>query len=47
MPRLEKLLIEGLDSGEPIEVTPEYWERKRRKLVARVQEMRKQKKKGA
>jgi len=45
--RLEKLLIEGLDSGEPIEVTPEYWERKRRKLVARVQEMRKQKKTGA
>lgn len=27
--RLEGLLLEGLDSGEPIEVTPEYWEKLR------------------
>ena len=45
--RLEMLLIEGLDSGEPIEISPEYWDRKRRELVARVEEMKKQNKKGA
>ena len=44
--RLESLLLEGLDSGPPIEITPEFWERKRRELVARVEEMKKQKKKG-
>lgn len=27
--KLEELLIQGLESGEPVEVTPEYWERKR------------------
>lgn len=27
--RLERLLLEGLESGEPVEVTPEWWERKR------------------
>ena len=31
--RLEKLLLESLDSGEPIEVTPEYWEKKRAELT--------------
>ena len=45
--RLEALLLEGLDSGPPIEITPEFWERKRRELVARVEEMKKRKKKGA
>jgi len=45
--RLEKLLLEGLGSGEPIEVTPEFWEQKRRDLVARVEEMRKKKKKAS
>jgi antitoxin ParD1/3/4 len=34
--RLEELLLEGLDSGEPIEVTKEYWEKKRRDLEARL-----------
>ena len=34
--RLEKLLQEGLDSGDPIKCTPEFWERKRRELIARV-----------
>ena len=29
---LDGLLIEGLESGEPIPVTPEYWEGKRRSL---------------
>ena len=33
--RLEALLLEGLNSGEPIEITPEYWERKRAQLVER------------
>ena len=35
--RLERLLLEGLDSGEPVPVTPEYWE----KLRARVREQTK------
>jgi antitoxin ParD1/3/4 len=34
--RLEALLLEGLDSGPPITVTPEYWEQKRARLLARV-----------
>ena len=29
---LEKLLIEGLESGEPIPATAEYWEGKKRAL---------------
>jgi hypothetical protein len=32
---LERELVAGLDSGKPIEVTPEYWERVRRDLIAR------------
>jgi len=32
---LERKLIAGLDSGDPIEITPEYWEKKRRELVER------------
>lgn len=33
--RLEKLLLEALDSGKPIKVTPEYWEKKRAELLAK------------
>jgi len=33
--KLEELLLEGLNSGKPIEITPEYWENKRRQLVER------------
>jgi antitoxin ParD1/3/4 len=33
--KLEALLLEGLNSGEPIEITPEYWENKRRQLIER------------
>jgi antitoxin ParD1/3/4 len=33
--KLEALLLEGLESGKPIEITPEYWEAKRRQLVER------------
>jgi antitoxin ParD1/3/4 len=32
---LEKKLLQGLDSGDPIAITPEFWEKKRRELVAR------------
>lgn len=31
--QLEAKLIEGLRSGEPIEVTDEWWEQKRRELL--------------
>ena len=33
--RLEALLLEGLESGESIPVTPEYIERKRKQLIER------------
>jgi antitoxin ParD1/3/4 len=32
---LHALLLEGLKSGEPIEVTPEYWKAKQRRLNQR------------
>lgn len=32
---LERNLIAGLERGDPIEITPEYWEKKRRDLVER------------
>ena len=35
--RLETLLLEGLESGKPIEITPEYWQKKRAKLLAKHQ----------
>jgi antitoxin ParD1/3/4 len=31
--RIESLLLEGLDSGEPIEATDDWWEQKRDRLV--------------
>lgn len=34
--RIDGLLLEGLGSGEPIEVTPEYWEKKKRKLTEKL-----------
>lgn len=33
--KLEALLLEGLNSGDPIEITPEYWENERRQLIER------------
>lgn len=39
--RLEAQLLEGLDSGEPMEVTPEYWERKRAELLVHHQQTKK------
>jgi antitoxin ParD1/3/4 len=32
--RLEALLLEGVNSGNPLEVGPEYWARKKRELTA-------------
>ena len=31
--RIETLLLEGMNSGEPVEVGPEYWEEKHRRLT--------------
>lgn len=33
--KLEALLLEGLDSGDPIEVTPEFWKELRAELRER------------
>ena len=33
--RLEQLLLADLDSGESVEVSPEFWERKKQELLAR------------
>ena len=35
---IDAKLVEALESGEAIEVTPEYWERKRRELEKRMRE---------
>jgi len=32
---LQALLLEGIHSGDPIEPSPQYWARKRRRLRAR------------
>ncbi|WP_016950402.1 type II toxin-antitoxin system ParD family antitoxin [Anabaena sp. PCC 7108] len=34
--RLETLLLEGLDSGEAVEITDEWWEQKRTQLLERL-----------
>lgn len=34
---LDRLLIEGLESGEPIDVTDEFWEQLDRELLERHQ----------
>jgi antitoxin ParD1/3/4 len=36
--RIESLLIEGLESGEPIEATDDWWKQKRIQLVERFQQ---------
>ena len=33
--RLEALLLEGLESGDPVPVTPQYWDKLRHDLTAR------------
>ena len=34
--RIDALLIEGLDSGDPVAVTEDYWERKKQRLAERL-----------
>lgn len=34
--RIDALLLEGINSGEPIAVTSDYWEEKKRKLTERL-----------
>ena len=36
--RIESLLLEGLESGEPVEATDDWWEEKRSQLVTRFQQ---------
>jgi antitoxin ParD1/3/4 len=36
--RIESLLVEGLDSGEPVEATDDWWEQKRTRLVEQFQQ---------
>lgn len=33
--KIEMMVLEGLQSGEPVEVTPQMWEELRRKLWGR------------
>lgn len=35
--RLEFLLLEGLESGDATEITPEFWESKRKQIIKRLQ----------
>ena len=34
--QIEKLLLEGLNSGEPVEITDEWWSQKRTELMERL-----------
>lgn len=34
--RIDALLLEGLDSGEPLSVSQDYWDEKKRKLTERL-----------
>jgi antitoxin ParD1/3/4 len=36
--RIESLVLEGLESGEPVEVTEDWWEQKRTQLAERFQQ---------
>jgi antitoxin ParD1/3/4 len=36
--RLEALLLEGIESGPPIEATPEYWAEKKARLLKEFEE---------
>lgn len=36
--RIESLLLEGLESGEPVEATDDWWEEKRSQLIKRFQQ---------
>jgi hypothetical protein len=34
---LDRLVDEAIDGGDPVEVTPDYWERKKQEFLARRQ----------
>lgn len=34
--RIDALLLDGINSGDPVEVTPTYWEAKKQKLAERL-----------
>ncbi len=34
--QIENLLLEGLNSGEPIEMTEEWWKNKRKEVINRI-----------
>ncbi len=38
--RLEALLMEGIESGPSIEITPEYWAQKKAKLLKLIEEQK-------
>ena len=35
--RVEALLLEGLDSGDAVEITDEWWDQKRTQLIKKLQ----------
>ncbi len=39
--RLEGLLLEGLESGEPVEISDAWWQKKKDELTERIQGARK------
>ena len=39
--RLEGLLLEGLESGEPVEISEAWWRKKKAQLTERLQEAKK------
>jgi antitoxin ParD1/3/4 len=36
--RLERLLLEGLESGSDVEITPRYWATKKKSILARIRQ---------
>jgi antitoxin ParD1/3/4 len=36
--QLEALLLASLESGEPVEITPEFWQQRRQALLSKMQE---------
>ncbi len=36
--QFERLLLDGLDSGEPVEITPVFWEERRAELEHRLKQ---------
>ena len=39
--RLERLLLEGLESGDPVEISDDFWTKKKADLVNRAKAMKK------